>query len=109
MVNLIFQTSGGAASAIGPLIPMILVFLIFYVLLIMPQQRRVREHRTKLEAIQRGDQVVTGGGLIGKVIKVADDELTIDLGEGTKVKAVRTMIADVRNRTEPANDTGKKK
>ncbi len=109
MLNIIFQASPGTQSLIGPLIPMILIFIIFYVLLIMPQQRRVREHRAKLEAIQRGDVVVTGGGLIGKVTKIADDELTIDLGEGQKVKAVRAMIADVRSRTEPANDHAGKK
>ncbi len=110
MFNLILQTSaGGSGYIMAQIMPLILIFLIFYLLLIRPQQKRMKEHRAKLDAIQRGDVVVTGGGLIGKVTKVADDELTIDLGEGTKVKAIRTMIADVRNRTEPANDSGKKK
>jgi len=62
-----------------------------------------------LAEISKGETVVTNGGLIGKVVKVTDEELTIDLGNAQKVKVVRSMIADVRNRAVPANDTAKKK
>lgn len=96
--------AGGAAAQF---IPLVLIFVIFYVFLIMPQQRRMKAHKAMLEAIVRGDTVVTNGGLIGKVKKVADDELSIDLG-GQDVKVVRSMIADVRTKTVPANDTKKK-
>jgi len=67
----------------------------------------MKQHKAMLAEINRGDIVVTNGGLIGRVKKVSDDELTLDLN-GTEVKAVRTMIADVRNKTVPANDSGKK-
>ena len=110
MFNLIMQTStGGSGAGLGPFIPMLLVLFIFYFLLIRPQNKRMKEHREKLAQIQRGDVIVTGGGLIGKVTKVHDDELTVDLGEGVKVRAMRSMVADVRNRTEPANDRAGKK
>ena len=102
MFNLIMQASpaGGAAAQF---IPLILIFVIFYVFLIMPQQRRMKAHKAMLAAVVRGDTVVTNGGLVGKVKKVTDDELTVDLG-GTDVKVVRSMLADVRNKTVAAND-----
>jgi len=109
MFNIIAQ----AAPAAGPggdgsflLIIMIIFFIFMYFMSIKPQQKRMKQHRAMLEAITRGDTIVTNGGLIGKVKKVADDELTVTFG-GQDMKVVRTMIADVRNRTAPANDTGK--
>ena len=107
MFNLVMQT-GGTPGIAAQLLPLVLIFVIFWFLLIRPQNQRMKKHREMLAAIKRGDVIVTNGGLIGKVTKVADDELTVDLGEGVKVKALRTMIADVRNRTEPANDTSSK-
>lgn len=107
MFNLIMQSGAApAGSAFAQIIPLILIFVIFYVFLIMPQQRRMKQHRQMLSEIVRGDVVVTNGGLIGKVKKAGDDELTVDLG-GAEVKVVRSMIADVRSKTAPANDTGK--
>ena len=78
----------------------------FYVLLIMPQQRRFKEHSEMLSALKKGDRVVTGGGLVGVIEKVVDDkEVLVDLGNGIKVTALRSMI---QNKTEltikPAND-----
>lgn len=109
MLNLIMQAQPGAGgAAMGQFVFLGLMLLVFYMLLIRPQSQRMKKHRALLESIQRGDVVVTNGGLIGKVTKAADGELTVDLGEGTKVKVVRTMIADVRNRTEPANDRTEK-
>jgi len=106
MINLIMQASpaGGAAAQF---IPLILIFVIFYVFLIMPQQRRMKAHKAMLAAVVRGDTIVTNGGLIGKVKKVTDDELTVDLGTA-EVKIVRSMLADVRNKTVAANDTKSK-
>lgn len=110
MLNLIMQAApGGAGGAFAQILPLLLIFVIFWFLLIRPQQQRMKKHKEMLGELKRGDEIVTNGGLLGKITKVSDDVLTIDLGEGNKVKAMRSMIADVRNRPEPANDTGKKK
>ena len=90
------------------ILPLILIGIIFYFLLIRPQNQRMKAHRQMLSEVVRGDVIVTNGGLVGKVKKVSDDELTVDFG-GQSIQVVRTMIADVRNKTAPANDTGKKK
>lgn len=110
MLNLIMQAApaGGLGAAMGGVLPFILIGIIFYFLLIRPQNQRIKAHRQMLSEITRGDTVVTNGGLIGKVKKVMDDELTVDFN-GNEMKVVRTMLADVRNKTAPANDTGKKK
>ena len=87
------------------LLPMVLIFAIFYFLLIRPQQKRMKDHRAKIAAVRRGDQVVTAGGLIGKVTKVTDDEATVEIAEGVRVQVVKGTISDVVTKTEPA--TGK--
>lgn len=110
MLHLVMQAappSGGAAFA-AQVLPLVLIGFIFYFLLIRPQNQRMKAHKALLAAITKGETVVTNGGLIGKVVKVEDDQLTIDLGSAQKVKVVRSMIADVRNRAVPANDTSKK-
>lgn len=86
------------------------LFAIFYFLLIRPQQKRAKEHREMVEAVKRGDSVVTGGGLVGKVAKVMDTEIQIDLAEGVRVTAVKGTLQDVRSKTapKPANDTRSK-
>jgi len=110
MFNIIMQATPGSAqqSLLTGVMPFILIGLVFYFLLIRPQNKRLKDHRAMLAAVTRGDTVVTNGGLIGKVTKVADGELTVDLGGGNKVKVVASMIADVRNSKAPANDTAKK-
>ena len=95
------------SSGFEPLIMLALFGLVFYFLLIRPQNKRLKEHKALIAAVTRGDTVVTNGGLIGKVVKVADGELTLDLGNAMKVKVIQSMIADVRNKTAPANDTEK--
>ena len=98
------QAAGGAAGGLGGMIvPMVLVFAIMYFLMIRPQQKKMKEHQGMLEALRRGDQVVTAGGLIGKVVKVKDDnEVELELAEGVKVRVVKTTIAQVMSKTEPA-------
>lgn len=99
------QAEGAAPAGgglMGLLIPLLLMFVIFYFLLIRPQQKRMKQHREMVNAVRRGDTVVTSGGLIGKVARVGDDELQVDLGEGTKVRVVKSTIAEVRSKTEPA-------
>jgi preprotein translocase subunit YajC len=91
-------------------LPFILIFVIMYFLIIRPQRQQAKKRGEMLSALRRGDTVVTGGGFIGKVTKVTDDnEVEIDLGGGTKVTALRSTIAEVRVRGEPvANQNAKK-
>lgn len=85
------------------LIPLILIFGIMYFLLIRPQQKKLKEHQAMVAALRRGDQVITQGGLIGKVTKVKDDnEVEVEIASGVSVRVVRSTIATVTSKTEPA-------
>lgn len=92
--------TGSPMDALGPLIPFVLIAVVFYFLLIRPQQKRLKEHRAMIDAVAKGDVVVTAGGLIGKVVKVEDTEIQLDLGEGMMVRVVRSTIAEVKGKTE---------
>ena len=82
---------------------MVLIFAIMYFLLIRPQQKKMKEHRAMVEALRRGDQVVTSGGIVGKVSKVQDDGFVeVEIAEGVKIKLVKHTITQVLNKTEPA-------
>ena len=86
-------------------IPLILIFLIMYFLLIRPQQKKLKEHQAMVAALRRGDQVITQGGLIGKVTKVRDDrEVDVEIAQGVIVRVVRHTITSVVSKTEPAKD-----
>jgi preprotein translocase subunit YajC len=102
------QAAGGAAdsgSFITSLLPLVLIFVIFYFLLIRPQQKRAKEHKLMVENLRRGDQVATAGGLLAKVTKVIDDnEVEVEISQGVKVKLIRSTISAVLSKTEPAND-----
>lgn len=92
-------------SSFAQFIPLILIFAIMYFLLIRPQQRKLKAHRAMVENLRRGDQVVTQGGLIGKVSKVKDDdEIEVELAPNMKVRVVKSTIAHVLSKTEPATD-----
>ena len=95
---------GGAGAGLASFVPIILIFAIMYFLLIRPQQKKMKEHQAMVEAVRRGDQVVTQGGLIGKVSKVkeGDNEIEVEIAEGVKVRVVKSTIAQVLNKTEPA-------
>ncbi len=85
--------------------PYVLIFVVMYFLLIRPQQQRVKAHQRKVNAISRNDQVVTAGGLVGKVVRVDDDYADVEIAQGVKVKVVKATIADVvSSATKPAND-----
>ena len=85
------------------ILPFILIFVIMYFLLIRPQQKKVKEHRSMVEALRRGDQVVTQGGIIGKVTHVREDgELEIEIAPGVKVRVVKATVTQVLTKTEPA-------
>lgn len=91
----------GGAGAFAQFIPLLLVFAIMYFLILRPQQKKVREHREMVAALKKGDQIVTQGGLIGKVAAVRDDELEVEVAQGVRVRVARGMVAQVLNRTAP--------
>lgn len=94
----------GAGSAFAQFVPLILIFAIMYFLLIRPQQKKVKDHKAMVEALRRGDQIVTQGGIVGKVIRVKDGEVEVEveIAQGVTVRVVRATIAQVRSKTEPA-------
>ena len=97
--------SGGGAAGFLMLVPYLLIFAVFWFFLIRPQQVRAKEHRAKVAAVKPRDQVVTGGGIVGKVTKVVDDgELEVEIAEGTKVRVVRSGISEVRVKGEPVKE-----
>ncbi|GAB4301552.1 MAG: preprotein translocase subunit YajC [Roseovarius sp.] len=89
-------------EAFGQFVPLILIFAIMWFLLIRPQQKKMKDHKAMIEALRRGDQIVTQGGVIGKVVKVKDDEVEVEIAQGVKVRVVRATIAQVLSKTEPA-------
>lgn len=105
-----YAQAGGAGSLLqSPIILMVLLFVIMYMLIIRPQQKRQKEHREMVANVHRGDTVVTGGGLVGKVTKVVDEnEAMIEVAEGVRVRIVKSMIAEVRVKGEPAKSEDKK-
>ena len=79
------------------IMPLILIFFVFYFLIIRPQQNKVKEHAAMVNAVKKGDEVVTQGGLIGKVSKVSDDEVTIDFGDNVNIRAVKSTLAHIKS------------
>lgn len=103
------QSPGGGGDFFITLLPFILIFAIMYFLIIRPQQQRLKNHREMVAAVRRGDTVVTSGGLIGKVAKVDDEELQVELTDGVRVRVVRATISEIRSRGEPVADGAKRK
>ena len=110
-----YAQTGQAGGGYGFFIMLALMFGVFYFLLIRPQQKRQKEHKAMIEAVRRGDTVVTSGGMIGRVTKVIDDnEVQVELAENVRVRVIKSTLADVRGKTEPAaassgkSDKGKK-
>ncbi|WP_299843614.1 preprotein translocase subunit YajC [uncultured Roseovarius sp.] len=92
-------------EALGQFIPLILIFAIMWFLLIRPQQKKMKEHKAMVEAVRKGDQVITQGGIIGKISRVKDaDEVEIEIASGVKVRLVKNTIAQVLSKTEPADN-----
>jgi preprotein translocase subunit YajC len=91
-------------EGIASLVPLILVFLIMYFLLIRPQQKKLKEHQAMVAALRRGDQVVTSGGIVGRVTRVKDNdnEVEVEIAPGVNVRVVRSTIQTVVSKTEPA-------
>lgn len=95
--------AGGGTEMILQFVPFILIFVIMWFLIIRPQQRRVKAHQEMIKNVRRGDTVVTSGGIIGKVTKVVEDssDIEVEIADGVRVKVARTMISDVRSKSEP--------
>jgi preprotein translocase subunit YajC len=107
------QALGGGAGGFDliQLAPLALIFVVFYFLIIRPQQKKAKDHKTMVEALRRGDRIVTSGGIVGTVAKVVNDrEISLEIAEGVRVRAMRGMIAEVMTRTEPvAGEKAEKK
>jgi preprotein translocase subunit YajC len=105
-------TNGGTAAGgmnmaaiLNMVFPLVLIFVIFYVLMIRPQQKRMRQHQDMLGAVKPRDTAVTTGGLIGKVTKVDDNEVELEIAQGVRVRVIKTMPSDVRpHGAKAAND-----
>ena len=96
--------SGGAAFFVQ-ILPLLFVFVIFYFLMIRPQQRRMKQHQATINAVQKNDQVVTAGGIRGKVTKVTDDEVEVEIAQGVRVRIVKSTLSHVLSKSaKPAND-----
>jgi len=93
LISPAFAQTAAAAPDFGlQILPLVLVFAIFYFLLIRPQQKRAKEHKAMLSGIKRGDRVVTGGGIVGTVIKTLDAELTVEIAENVRVRVTRESV-----------------
>ncbi len=101
------QAAGGAAagaSVTGTILQLVLILLVFYLLLIRPQQKRMKQHEAELKAIKVGDEIVTGGGLYAKVVKIDNDDITAEIAKGVEVKMYRYTIREVLSLTKIADD-----
>lgn len=98
--------ASGMSGIFNAVVPLILMFAVFYFLLIRPQQQQMKRHRAKIAAVKKGDQVVTGGGLVGKILKVDETYVEVELAQGVKVRAVKGTLSDVVDpvTAKPAND-----
>lgn len=96
-----FGQNGGSSDFLISLFPFIALFAIMYFLVLRPQQRRLKEHQNMVANVRRGDTVVTSGGIIGKVTKVDDAEIQVEVSEGVRIRVVKSTLAEVRSKSEP--------
>ena len=94
--------TGGGGDLITSLLPFVLIFGIFYMLLIRPQQKKAKQHRETLASLKRGDRIITGGGIIGRIARVeGPHELMVDIAPDVRVRLMRSTVVDVMARSEP--------
>ena len=92
-------------SVLVGIAPWLLIFVIFYVLMIRPQQQRVKQHQAATNAVKKGDDIITGGGIRGRVTKVSDDEAEVEIAQGVKIRVIKSTISQVLTpNANPAND-----
>jgi preprotein translocase subunit YajC len=97
--------SSGGAGFLVQMFPLLLIFVIFYFLLIRPQQQRAKQHQALIGAVKKNDIAVTGGGIVGKVTKVEETEVELEVAQGVRIRVLKAMLSDVRPfGTKPAND-----
>jgi preprotein translocase subunit YajC len=106
LVSPAFAQSAAPAAGIGAglesFLPLVLIFVVFYFLMIRPQQKRMKQHKEMLSQLRRGDRVVTSGGIVGTVSKVlSDTEVLVEIAEGVRVRVMRQTIQDIVSKTEP--------
>jgi preprotein translocase subunit YajC len=101
-------SAGGTQGVLIQLAPLVLLFVLFYFMLIRPQQRRMKEHQGMVAGLKRGDTVVLSSGIIGKVVRVEEAEIGVEVAQGVTVKVVKAMVSEVRAKGQPvtANDKG---
>ena len=106
MLDFLAAAAGSTGQGLISFIPIIGMVLIFWFLIIRPQMKQQKAHRTKVAAVKRGDQIVTSSGITGKVTKVDDEYVEAEIAQGVKVKIVRSMLGDVLtpSTAKPAND-----
>ncbi|MDE2790633.1 MAG: preprotein translocase subunit YajC [Paracoccaceae bacterium] len=98
-----YAQSAGSGLGLSNFALLLVIFAIMYFLLIRPQQKKVKQHKAMVEALRKGDSVVTQGGLIGKVTKVkSDNEIEVEIASGVKVRVVQSTVQSVLSKTEPA-------
>ena len=98
-------SSGGTAGMLIGILPWVAIFVIFYLLMIRPQQQRVKQHQAQIAAVKKGDEVITGGGIRGRVTKVSDEEAEVEIAQGVRVRVVKSTITQVVTaNAKPAND-----
>ncbi len=105
------QAAGGAPAGFDfiSLMPLVLIFVVFYFLLIRPQQKKMKTHRDMIGAVKRGDKVLTGGGIIGTVVKVeeGEDVLLVEIAKDIRVRVARGTVSDVLNKPQAARGSAK--
>lgn len=92
----------GGMDQMMQFLPLILIFVVFYFLLIRPQQQKVKQHKSMVNALRRGDRVITQGGFMGSIVKVVNEnELLVEIGENVRVRMLKSAISEVLSKTEP--------
>ena len=105
MIQALPTGAGGTSGILIGILPWVLIFAIFYMLMIRPQQQRVKQHQAEIAGVKKGDDVVTGGGIRGRVTKVSDDEAEIEIAQGVRVRVIKSTITQVvKPNSKPAND-----
>lgn len=95
-------SAGGPTGLLVQLAPLLLLFVLFYFMLIRPQQKRMKEHQSMVAGLKRGDSVVLSSGVLGKIVRVEDAEVGVEIAQGVTVKVVKAMITEVRAKGQPA-------
>ena len=99
------SAAGGAGGFFVTIFPLLMIFVIFYFLLIRPQQRRMKQHQEMVGGVKPRDTAITSGGLIGKVTKVDENEVELEVAQGVRVRVVKSMLSDIRpHGAKAAND-----